>query len=360
MSEFNPETIITRAFDRLRRDGFNISISEYIAALDAVKGGIGATGLDELKLVLQLLWCHSLAEQARFEMVWQSIAVDSLAKKPSASNKPKMPPTPIERPTPPSELPPLPKPEPLPLEQTDSNLAPLPIQSPFLPSETENLPELQTYYPMSRRSMVYLWRYLRRPVADGPADVLDVAATVDQAARQGFFLAPAYRRREINRARLLLLIDQDGSMTPFHRFTRDLVETAQCESTLAEGQVNVFYFHNVPADYVYQDDHLTLPVLLEQALADCDGDTSVLIVSDAGAARGYRRMERVGATTEFLVQLKQRSSLISWLNPMPAERWNGTSAELISYLVSMEQMDGEGLNHAIDVVRGQPLSHLTN
>lgn len=60
--------------------------------------------------------------------------------------------------------------------------------------------------------MVYLWRYLRRPIADGSADVLDVAATIDQVARQGFFLAPAYRQREVNRARLLLLIDQDGSV----------------------------------------------------------------------------------------------------------------------------------------------------
>lgn len=358
MSEFNPEPIITRVFDRLRRDGFNIGVSEYIAALNAVKGGIGAAGLDDLKLVLQLLWCHSLAEQARFELIWKSLALSSTPPTPQAGvDKPKTPPPATERLTSPS-LPPSPKPELLPPEPEASSLAPLPVRLPFLAAETENLPELQIYYPVSRRSMVYLWRYLRRPVADGPADVLDVEATVDLAARQGFFLASVYRRREVNRARLLLLIDQYGSMTPFHRFTRDLVETALCESTLAEGQVNVFYFHNVPTPYVYQDDHLTLPIPLEQALAECDGDTSVLIISDAGAARGYRRMERVRATTEFLVQLKQRSSLISWLNPMPTQRWDGTSAELIAYLVPMEQMDGDGLSHAIDLVRGQPLSHL--
>ncbi len=169
----------------------------------------------------------------------------------------------------------------------------------FIPADTEDFPEVINYWPVSRRSMAYNWRYLQRPVADGPADVLDVQATVEQSVRQGFFLAPVYRRREVNHAQVLLFVDQEGSMTPLHHFTRDLVDTAQ-DSSLEKEKVEVYYFHNVPDSIVYRDAHLTAPVPLEQALAECDVDTSVLIVSDAGAARGYRRMARIGATTEFL------------------------------------------------------------
>ena len=90
---------------------------------------------------------------------------------------------------------------------------------------------------------------VRWPTA--PADVLDLNATVEKAAREGFFLAPVYRRRVRNQAHLLLLVDQDGSMVPFHRFTRELVETASEESAL--GQVDVFYFHNFFVETVYAD-----------------------------------------------------------------------------------------------------------
>ncbi|NJP12494.1 MAG: VWA containing CoxE family protein, partial [Leptolyngbyaceae cyanobacterium RU_5_1] len=238
--------------------------------------------------------------------------------------------------------------------------APLPVRSPPAAIDTNESSPLQLYFPASRRTMTYTWRYLRRPIADGPATLLDVEATVEQAARQGFYLAPAYRRREVNHAHLLLLIDQEGSMIPFHRFTRDLVETAQDRQSSTIQQTDVYYFHNVPVETVYHDAHLTRPIALERVLAACDRDTSVLIVSDAGAARGYRRMERVRATTEFLVQLKQRTPLISWLNPMPVERWESTSAEIIAYLVRMYPMDTVGLRQAIDFARGRALSHLHN
>jgi hypothetical protein len=197
--------------------------------------------------------------------------------------------------------------------------------------------------------MVYSWRYLRRMVADGREDVLDVEGTIAKVCEQGFFLEPKYSRREQNHADLLLLIDQEGSMTPFHRFTRDLVETAQYESNIQ--QVRVGYFHNVPAEYIYRDPYLTEKVLFASILAECDGNTSVLIVSDGGAARGDRRSERFSATAEVLWQIKQHTKLIAWLNPIPPERWQGTTAQFLAHLVSMYPLDPHGLNQAIAQIR---------
>jgi hypothetical protein len=93
-------------------------------------------------------------------------------------------------------------------------------------------------------------------------------------------------------------------------------------------------------------------------LSLCTSDTSVLIISDAGAARGHRTQERIRAITRFLFQLKRYTSLIAWLNPMPEERWLGSSAEVIAQMVPMYQMDNIGLSNAVDIVRGQPLRHL--
>ena len=177
----------------------------------------------------------------------------------------------------------------------------------------------------------------------------------ERVARQGFFLTPVYRRRERNHAHLMLLVDQGGSMVPLHRFSRDLIETALYESNIE--QVEVFYFHNILGEYLYSDPHLTKPIPRDQVSGQCTSDTSVLIVSDAGATRGHRRLPRIQATTEALFHLKQHTALIAWLNPMPQDRWTGTSAQIIAHLVPMFQMDLDGFNNAIDVVRGQPFHH---
>jgi uncharacterized protein len=325
--------------------------------LDAVKAGMGSDSLDALKLVLKLLWFHSQDDQSYFASIWEELTVITSKSplKSSAENSreeglPESSKSTAEEIHSPSQDWTQPQ-----VEQTYQLI---PVKSPYTPIDLENPPQLLSYLPISHRSMAYTWRYLRRPLPIGPADILDVEATVEQVARQGFFLAAVYRRREVNQACLLLLIDQDGSMTPFHRLNRDLVETVDEGSTIPE--IKVYYFHNVPVDYVYQDSHLTQPVLLKEVLAGCDRDTSVLIVSDAGAARGNRQMHRIRATVKFLVQLKQRTNLIGWLNPMPRNRWEDTSAESIGYLIPMEPMDQEGFGNAIDIVRGQTISYLYN
>jgi uncharacterized protein with von Willebrand factor type A (vWA) domain len=199
--------------------------------------------------------------------------------------------------------------------------------------------------------MSYTWRYLRRMIPGGPEDVPDIQATVERAARQGFYLTSVFRRRLRNHARLAILLDQGGSMVPFHRFTRDVAETAVRESTLT--QVEVYYFHNIVVDELYLDPYLTEKVSLDAVTAGWDAETSVLIVSDGGAARGFRRLPRMRATAELLARLRQHTTLMAWLNPMPSARWPDTSAAGISYLVRMFQMDPDGFSGAIDVMRGQ-------
>jgi len=361
MSQFNAEALIESLFSHLRQRGFSLGVGEYLAALDAIAGGFGQHP-EQLERTLRLLWCHSLAERAQFEPLWQTalqqqqqpssavseVNESNIDERNEQSNREASSASLLLSESAPFE-------RPLQGSQTVEQLAPLPVRAPLNLAETENLPELKSYYPLTRRSMVYNWRYLRRPVPNGPQDVLDVSATVDQAARQGFFIAPAYRRREQNLAKLLLLVDRNGSMVPCHRFCHDLVETAQTESSLQADYVRVFYFQNVPQAYLYADQHLTCSIPLEQGLANCDPETSVLIVSDAGAARGHRRLERIQATTRFLLQLRRQTNLIAWLNPMPERRWLGSSAEIMANLLPMYQMDSEGFSQAIDMIRGQPL-----
>ena len=242
------------------------------------------------------------------------------------------------------------RPTPEPIEPVNTGLQTLPFATNFGVLQGEERHDLRAYWPVSRRFMRYAWRYLRRPVADGPQDILDIEATVKQVALEGLLLKPVYRRRLKNHARLLILLDQAGSMVPFHPYLRDLVQTVE-ESNLE--QTELFYFYNIPAQQVYLDTYLTIPVPFKNVLDALDNETGVLIVSDAGAARGRYLEKRVLDSLTFVYRLYQRTSLIAWLNPMPRERWQNSSAEEISEEVSMFQMNPDGLSNAIDVLRGQ-------
>jgi uncharacterized protein len=360
MSEFQPEVIIESLFKLIRRD-FKLGMQEYLAALDAVRGGFGSQDLPTLRSTLELLWCHSRAQQKRLNELWESVVQanqrDLIDRNKDSQNSVESIETPEKSPevlpTNQSNSPPV---ETTPEPETNFQLAPLPVRAPVSPLEMDTATDLEAYWPVTRRSMGYFWRYLRRPRADGPMDVLDLRATVEQAAQMGVFLGPVYRRREVNHAHLMLFIDQQGSMTPLHRFTRDVVETAQDDSTLE--QLGIYYFYNVPGTHVYQDSALAKKILLSQVLMHCDSDTSVVIISDAGAARGQRQMRRFRETTMFIAQLKQRTNLIGWLNPMPKGRWANTTAGLLARLVPMAQMDDDGFSYLIDIVRGQSLAGL--
>lgn len=358
MSDWSPVLVIEQVFSRVRKD-FQLGFGELEAALQAAQEDrFGCHNPKDLKAVLQLLWCHSVLEQDKFEQAWEAVQ-DELAT--SANVIWETDDTPIpNRPgadTPPKFQPPKPLPQP-PIDgevpTSRNQLSPLPLQAPpILQMDEANVWEARSYFPVDRRTLSYGWQYLRRMRTDGPMDVLDVEATVNQSARQGFFLAPVYQRREMNHARLMILIDQQGSMVPFHRYSRDMAQTAQAEDDLEE--VGVYYFHNVPGEFVFEDEHLTQPQALARVFERCDRETSVLVISDAGAARGTRQMRRLRETIQFLAQLKLYTEWISWLNPMPKQRWWGTSAEMLAGLVAMEPMDQAGFEGAIDGLRGLPL-----
>jgi uncharacterized protein with von Willebrand factor type A (vWA) domain len=207
------------------------------------------------------------------------------------------------------------------------------------------------YFPVTRRQMKQSWRYLRRPVREGIPIELDIEATVNQIGQQGVLLEPVLVPRRVNRTELLLLIDQDGSMVPFHTLSHRLAETAVRGGRL--GKAGIYYFHNCPMHYLYHDSYHQEAEAIADMLPRLPTRTAVLIFSDAGAARGGYSEERIELTEKFVTQLKQRVRYIAWLNPMPQKRWFGTTADEIARLVPMFEMTRRGLQDAIAVLRGR-------
>lgn len=356
MNEAGYDDLVFQVFVRLRSRRFQLGVGELLAALRLLDGGWVFEDSDQLREDLRLLWCRTEWERHRFAEAWDEAVSARGASPVREERKEEIAPgeAQVEKVEEHYRRAQKQMEEPLPAAP-DPTWSFLPVASSPAPAPAGEPGELNTFWPLPRRSMDYGWRYLRRMAPDGPAVIPDIAATVEAVARAGVYLEPVYRRRETNHVRLMLLVDQGGSMGPFHRFTRDLVE-----SLIQAGQaghfnsdlIEVWYFHNVIGDHLFANPHLTRPEACEEILSRCDGETSVLIVSDAGAAKGSYRPERIRETSRSLYQLKKRTSLIAWLNPMPEDRWPGTSAQIISHLARMCQMTPDGFANAIDEARG--------
>ncbi|WP_200286277.1 hypothetical protein [Rhabdochromatium marinum] len=343
------DDLLTVLFQRLRAAGVPLGLPELLDARRALEADRGAAG-PRLKRILQLLWCTSAAHNAELEAQLERL----LAERPMRADPmerdetPPSPPSATEPPHQPAEVPSSPPPqlEPRPMRA----LMPLPVRAPDMPAPLVDDAMLISADPVSRRSMAYSWHYLRRPVKDGPRDQLDLPATIDRAARQGYFDQPVLERRVTDHSHLVVLLDQGGSMVPFHHLTRELVETL---NDAGLGRVDIGYFQNTPAAQVYMDAHRTRPTPLKDLLAECGVDSSILVVSDAGAARGGRDQTRFRASARVLVGLKQRTARLAWLNPVPSQRWAGTTAQLIGAIVDMFPIDEDGFSNAVDRLRGQ-------
>lgn len=383
------EIPLYRLFTALRRQAnMSLGLDDYLIALEAMQQGYGLNGRDDLCELCQIIWVSSEEERHLFLSIFNELYPPLETKKPKTPGKtePKEdvvggrregdsglmrtpppesqtagagPGTTTEKGTkPPQEISVSEKQleDAAKLAQTDE------IQSFWQrPRPEEPLPDDRPsnlgleFLPVTARQMKQSFRHLRQAVREGPKDELDIERTVEYIARKGILLEPVMRARRINRASLFLLLDQGGSMAPFHPLSRRLVDTAQRGSRLHQSQA--YYFRNYPAEYIYSDPQLLSDTAVNELLNEVKKyRPGVLIFSDAGAARGFYNQERVNWTYYFLTRLRRVARQITWLNPMPANRWTNTTAAAIESFVPMFPFDHQGLHLAVGVLRGQRVS----
>ena len=354
-------------FTRLRKADLPLGIDEYQLLLHSLQGGFGISDRAALKRLCRTLWVKSADDDRLLDYHFEQVMprqitseVDSEAPEPLIEE----PETPADSPSSllNPEAPPLSPPTPS-IEATGTSemttrtedevrVAQTVLRATNIDDEISVLQYISSdeYFPVTRRQMKQSWRYLRRPIREGPPVELDVEATVNEVGNKGMLIEPVLVPRRINRAELLLLIDQGGSMVPFHMLSQRLIETAQRGGRL--GKADVYYFHNCPTEYLYRDPAHQEYERIENMLARLSQQKAVLVFSDAGAARGGFSRERINLTRTFLAQFKQQFRYIVWLNPMPGSRWRGTTAGEVMQFVPMFDLSRRGLDNTISALRG--------
>jgi hypothetical protein len=189
MSKIDLRQFSVELFMRSRSIGLTLGVSELLAILQSFDEEYGIESLNSLNRVCKLLWCNSIEQRREFDFIWEKLLFDLTSipsSKPTSRNVDR-PNLKVPPPKPVNEL--LSPPDPRKTETTavenNQQWKALPIQAPFVPLAINGEQELQSYTPISRREMVYAWKFLRRLLPDGPENILDIKATITEAANKG-------------------------------------------------------------------------------------------------------------------------------------------------------------------------------
>ena len=231
---------------------------------------------------------------------------------------------------------------------TDASGVPLP--DPALPAGPAGTYVLQPQTVMAARALAVLWRRYRRMARTGPRTELDLDATIAEFTRRGFVDRPSLRARRVNRARLLILADASPSMAPWRPFLDALEQSVRLSRMPA---AEVWYFANVPRRTLFSSADLVHPTPIGDVLQRFTG-AGLLVVSDLGAARGFFTRMRVKPTRAFLDDARRSMRSIVWVNPMPRDRWERTTAGALAdtRAVTFLPLELASMIRAIDVLRG--------
>jgi uncharacterized protein with von Willebrand factor type A (vWA) domain len=367
-------------FSRVRAAGIMLAKEDYFDLLHALKAqfGMDLNNPDDVRAqeqqfirLAKFIWTRSAGEEALFEQAWTeskqfilrqialqageganeiATAQDVLN---AQNNAPKpLPVEPLKPETPNTNLNALDDE----LENEEREI-PLPVIDPD--KETPPYKPLKRWfkldpdcYDLTLRQMYQSWRKLDRPTKTGLTDIIDLPQTIQDIARTGMFLQAAYLPELKNTTKLLILADSQGSMLPFHGLSEQIILAAKKEGGLQS--VAHYFFLNYPEKNLYTNAAQTEFIAQKKAFETSliGQNPAILIISDAGAARGQFNPTRVAATNLFINYLQQHSSRrIVWLNPMPRTRWKGTSAQYIAKNVAMFEASAEGFRAAIDKLK---------
>jgi uncharacterized protein len=215
-------------------------------------------------------------------------------------------------------------------------------------SNLDNTKELGT------RNIKIAMRRLRKFARDGAQDELDIGATIDGTARQGW-LDIHMRAERRNAIKVMLFLDVGGSMDPFVKLCEELFSAATAEFKNLE----FFYFHNCPYEGVWKDNRRRFAerTPMWDILHKFPHDYKLIFVGDA-AMSPYEISHPGGSVEHFneeagavwVQRMVNTYPAAVWLNPTPEAHWNySQSTKILKELMKdrMYPLTLEGLDDAM-------------
>jgi uncharacterized protein with von Willebrand factor type A (vWA) domain len=220
--------------------------------------------------------------------------------------------------------------------------------------EKREFRDLDSTRELGTRNIKVALRRLRRFAREGAADELDLDATVDGTARQGW-LDIHMRPERHNAVKLLLFLDVGGSMEGHVKLCEELFSAARSEFKHLEH----FYFHNCIYEGVWKENRRRFaertPTL--DVMHKFGHDHKLVIVGDA--AMSPYEITHAGGSIEhmneepgaaWIERLTTTYPAAVWLNPTPEQYWGHSHSTMTLKALMHERMYPltlEGLDDAM-------------
>jgi len=203
---------------------------------------------------------------------------------------------------------------------------------------------------LDTRQLTVALRKLRALKRDGPAEDLDVDATIDKTAREAGELELVFVPPRKNNIKMLLAMDVGGSMEPYRHLVDLLFSAAHASRHFK--RFDHVYFHNCIYGEVYADALFREAIPTQRLIETLDAETRLVLVGDAymypgeltdryGAISWEDRNETPGIV--WLERLCDRFKSSAWINPMSSRMWHAPSIRMISRVFPMFSLTIEGV-----------------
>ncbi|MCF3933549.1 VWA domain-containing protein [Acuticoccus sp. M5D2P5] len=218
--------------------------------------------------------------------------------------------------------------------------------------------DLDSDVEIGTRAIRIALRKLRRFARTGAEEELDLPATIEATAREGYLDVRTRRERQ-NAVKILLLLDVGGSMDDHVAVCEELFSAAKSEFR----SLTHFYFHNCVYEGLWTSNRrrraeqtATLDVI-----RTFPPDTRLVFVGDA-AMSPYEIVTPGGAVEHWnaepgavwMQRLLNHFPKAAWINPVRQDLWGYTaSTEILAKLMGgrMFELTLDGLDGAIDSLR---------
>jgi uncharacterized protein len=328
--------LLWKLFLRLRRAGMKLSIDQYEQARQSLYQGYGLAGWEDLKEICRLLWVkpHINYDSSIFEREFdlhrlsvftpQSQQKDeSVSLQPQESiSKPKLE---VKQLGTLPQIPPRVFQNQMQVQESMQTTIDQGEEVGAAAAKGGSGLPLKLIVPLNSEQVQQGWRSMSQPTPDLRRMEVDFRKTERRIARDGTFWEEAQKPLLQKGMKYLVLVDDSNAMVPYSPVIEPLIDAITSKHVPAQ----IWRFNSYPADFLYHWQHPLQGRPISLVLSHYqDRNAVIIVVSDGGAASRSYQDQRVQGMKKFIDRLPRLNVL--WLNPVPAERWEGTSAEVFA------------------------------
>ena len=196
---------------------------------------------------------------------------------------------------------------------------------------------------LGTRGMKISLRRLRKLARQGAEDEFDINNTIDKTAKNGGMLDIIMRPERRNTVKVLLILDNGGSMDAHVKVCEELFSAARSEFKHLE----TYYFHNFIYDGLWKQNNRRMSERIDtfDILHKYTHDYKVIFVGDATMAP-YEITHSGGSVEHWneeagaiwMQRVLDTFAKVIWINPTPADTWEYSTSVALTQKLVEDQM----------------------